>query len=734
MNKFFSLFIALFSLSTMVFAQSSSGFVSTAIELTEGVTTDFESYDNGNHVLYAKFTASDDGTVTVHMNASTTYARWMEEGVMAYGSMRLNLFRDGNKFDVVKGHTYYLYYMFPAHSFSVLSYELTPAAEGSTRNKAILISEPCTQPLLGKAREGDDYYNTTTWFRLAKGTFPDMKLLSVTIGGGNTTYISLFKDGVDDPLTSYSMGEGSGMLPFDSKVLLDIDLSSADYYVSITQDDVNGTATFAFSKALPGMTIGTAIEAHLGSNFSIPDNWYKYTHSGDNMISISDVTRVVDERRGNVAVGEDVYYGFRMGDGQSVYFQATSTSFDITASEVKTGTVPDKPIVITLDSDNLAQFSFSLHGSTSDVRRYMLFTAPANGEFMYGTSHPKVIDVAFGSTVRDVTEPDASSAVSVIQKLESDYGMFIYKWEVKAGHSYLIEQTLVDNLGDVEFLATFTAAHEGESIEQPIMIELGCAEYLGRVESSARYFKFTAPESGDYLLTAFVSGRVHVYGEDEYNVPKDYTNGTDFHKDIITLSAGDTFLFSVAPSANVDNISGEANSFFVPDYYVVIHKDKLPGTDKGSPLDISESSSTSADASCTWYGPITVPADKTLKVVSIPEKANDLRTSVFFVNEKSQWIASDSQIYQSTSPYYHIYTLAPQSSERVIYLMSNPFAGKSTWYYTFETPNLTSVSGIQTNTATQASKYLHNGRVVIRKGNAEFNLQGTPIQTLPQQR
>lgn len=701
--------------------------VENALLLTEGVTKEFTSFENGRNELYAKFVAEDDGVVTINLATPTTYARWMEEGVMAYGKLRYDMFRGGNQFNVEKNHTYYLYYNFAAPVSSSISYSIEVAQEGSTRNKAIVITSDCTKQLLGKAKEGDDFFNVYTWFKIERGSQADKNLLSVAMSGDNMTILTLYKNDETDALASYSMGDVSGMLAPNSTVLFDIDLTTNDYYISIMQDDINGVATFAFQKTSEGQTIGSAIEAYLGVNSSVAGNWYKYTHNGDDIITISNVALVVDANKKNVAIGDDVKDGFRMREGQTVYFQANSSEFMIATSEIPVASESTNPLVITLDKDSFAQFSFTLNGSASDTRRYMKYTATADGLFMYGTDNKKVIDTAFGSTVRDITNEGSSSPVSVIQKYESSYGMFIYQWQVKEGHTYLIEQTLVNNLGLVTFMATFTEAAEGESLNKAIALTLNQPFNLGRKEAPAKYFKFTANEDGEYLLSANVAGLVHVYGEDEHNISKDYENGTDFHNEVIALTAGQTLLFSVAPSSNIEHLSVGIQDFFIPNYYVVISRanNTNDGLCIAEPKNINEGEIQEIDTNNTWFGPIEVPAGSTMSVVVNSADASDDLASVFVTNEKGQFITNEKEISFSKKNNSHIYTLLPSAANRKVYIMACGLTSSGAFAYTFSSPDVTSIEGTESSVCAEGTKKLMmKNRVVIVKGDKVYDVNG----------
>lgn len=664
--------------------------IENAIVLTNGVSADFKSFNNGSEVVYFKFVAEDFGTVKVNLGAESSRARWMEDGVMAYGQLRQNMLKNGNELTVEKEHTYYLVYNFAEATESTISYTLEADEQGAVRANAIVIATNGTQDLLGIARVGDDYFNKVTWFKLDKAALSDKKLVSVALDGGNQTEVALYINEESDPIKTYAMGSGSGMLATNSTVQFDIDLTANDYYIAINQDDVNGKATFTFHDVVPGQSIGSAIAATLGDNTSVAGNWYKYTHTGDNMIVVTNTNLVVDANEGNVASGEDILDGFRMQDGETIYFKANSGSFKVESKEIETGLIAEKPIVITVDEEGLGMFSFNLKGSASDTYRYMEFTAPSDGSFMYGTTNAKVIQTAFSASVKDITDPEKPKAMTIVQR-EEDFGeaMFVYSWNVVEGHKYAIEQTLQNNLGTVNFNVAFAEAQAGESVNKAIAIELNTPIDLGRKEAPIKYYKFTATEAGDYALSVNMTGSVRVYGESEYNVQKDYANGTDFHNDVVTLAAGESLVFSVTPSADIEHISGGVQDFFIPNYYAVVFKadEIVEGVCIESPATAEENSENYVDTFNMWYGPVTVEAGKELCIIANIEATSNDCAALYLTNEKGQWYNLDTQITSTIDGAKQIYKLAASEESRIVYIMSSGLTAGGSWHYTFDDPN-----------------------------------------------
>lgn len=651
--------------------------IENAIVLTVGTPAEFKTSGDRN-VVYVKIVPTDDGTVTMNVSGEPNNKKWMEEGVMQYGALKQNYFTNGNQFDVVAGKTYYCLYNYAEATEGTISYAMATAEEGETRGKAIILTANCDQNLHGVAHSDDDYFDTTTWFKLDNAALAGMKLMTIKIAGNNETWIKLWKG--EEEIKSYAMGTGSGMLAKNSTVQFDIDLSEGEYYVSISQDDVNGVATFTFSDVVPGQSIGTAIDAVLGNNSVAKNAWYKYTHVGEpKMVSVSGVNTIVNADEGLVAQDDDVRIGFVMGDGETIYFQATTIGFTISEREIVDGEMADKPLDITGKDD----FAFTLNGGASDALRYMKYVASEDGTFMYGTTNAKVIENAFGASVKDVT---TGKTVNIVQE-EADFGepYFIYTWTVTAGHEYLVEQTLVNNLGTVQFLTVFTPAEPGETAGKAIDIALNVPQDLGRKAAKAKFFKFTAEEAGEYLVSAQVTGYVRQYdaeGNSE-TIQKDYANGTEFHNATVTLAEGESVVFSCEPSGEIEHVAGGVQDFFIPNYYALVSKvgDVNLGMDISNPEVIEPNDNMAIDTYNIWYGPIVVNADEPLVVKVAGYEASNESAAVFFANEQGQWINKSDDIAYAVDGNNHVYTLYAKDEARIIYLMSSGVTAGGSWLY-----------------------------------------------------
>lgn len=639
--------------------------IENAMPLTPGVASTFtSSCVDDVHLLYVKFEATNSGTVTINLDQPNTRARWMQEGVYAYGQLRQNLFRNGKEITVEKGKTYYCYYNFAAETTGTISFTLDAAQAGSLRSEAITLSAAGTQQLLGRAHEGEDFYNTTTWFRLDRAALADMQIMTVDVRGDVNTTIELFTN-EETSYTKLYVINATAQAP----VQFEIDLSKNDYYLAINVDDAGAKATFSFAHAQPGETLGTALDATLGTNNTVTGLWYRYTHTGNDYVTIT--TSAIYDASGSVIIegSEAASSGIRMSDGSTVYFRATSSTTTIASRAIQPGETSENPYVITLNADYSAAFTFNMPSGSSDALRYMQVTAPDDGTFLYGTGNKNVVDVACGATVYDITN-GSRKAVSVLQEQRTyDVKMFVYEWTVVAGHTYLIEQTLEYGMGAVEFLATFAPAAEGETIDKAIALTEAVPYSLGRKATKATYYKFTAPEAGDYLFSAHVTGYVKGYEDGRgYSIAKDYAGGSEFHNDVYTLAEGETVVFSAEPTTPIEHLGGGVQDFFIPDYYLVMSKVGTIGADISS-ADAIVTSGTIGNTN-SWYGPISVPAEHTITVTVNDASVSGI-SAIFFSDTNAKWINNEKEVSYSVSGTSHQYVLAKALTDRTIYIMTN---------------------------------------------------------------
>lgn len=670
--------------------------IENAIALTAGVSTEFTSYDNGaRHLIYVKIVPESSGIVTVNVDAATSSARWMEEGVMSYGQIKQNYFSNKNQFNAEKGKTYYCLFNFTEETKSTISYSIEAAEAGSIRSSAILLDANTTKDLFGIPHSGDDYFNKTTWFKIEKdGALKDNDLAVITIGGKNESGITLYVDDEELPSKSYLIGTGSGMLPEGSSVKLDIDLTQHSYYIAISQNDVDGTASFVFRVAEAGETMLKAFTAVVGENQVSTAGWYKYTHSGDRkLLKISGISNIYNENGGNVAEGDDVKIGFIVGDGTTVYFRANVGSFTITLADVEKGMSADNPVIIT--NDEGAKFSMGSSAAT-DAYRYMQYSATEDGTFMYATQNAKVLEFCNSATVRDITDPNAIKAVNTIQEKSNEFGApyFIYKWTVVAGHTYLIEQGLGNNYGTVEFFPLFKPAEEGETIGKAIAINLNEAKDLGRTVTTPKYYKFTASEAGNYLVSVQMVGYVRSYDADlkPSSISRSYTDGLDYHNATFALAQGETLIFSCEASQAISReLSSGINDAFLPNYYATVTKaEDSMGLDYSSPVAIAIEEERNIGTANIWHGPVNVPAGATLYVVA---NTNAEKNAIYFAAPDQygmmQWVNKSADIYVETSGKKQIYTLMPSGADRNIQIMSYGMACVGTFKATFTKPSIT---------------------------------------------
>lgn len=649
------------------------------------VTSPVSKISSSEYVIYAKFTAQSEGRAYFDMPSGDIAHNIKEEG----GSYRILPLEAG--FPVEKGVTYYVWYRYNQSVSGNISVRIEEPSRGESRSTAILISGNVEEELLGKESIGKEYfYNTTTWFLLDSNALSEMGIMTIKLSGGLNGEVALFAADSADPVKAYGIGGGSGMLPVNSTIDFDIAPQEHTYYVAITQDNVGGKVAFTFSTVTPGQTMGSAIEATLGANEAIAGNWYKYTHNASEMVSITNVSTVYQADGGLVAMGADVTSGFRMSDGQTVYFQANG-NFVIKASEIPVGTVADNPLILELDENGRGQFKFMLSGSDSDATRYIKYVATQTGSLMYGTNNSQVLEMAFGSSVIDLT---TGKRITVAQRLET-YGYFTYTFPVVADHEYLIEQTLANNVGTVIFSVVFTPAAEGEVLDMPITLPYGEAYDLGRKASAAKYFCFVAPEAGDYQLIVNAQGYVRRYLADgsSYSIQRDYAGGTDFHNEVVTLAKNEKLLFSVEATADIEHLAGGVQDFFIANYFAAC---KLIAEGDGTAIEraipASESTAYAVGKMPLWYGPITVPADERFTLSAVLKKASNNDAVAYITDEQGQWINNESSINYDADGLTHTYTMRPSSSERQIYILTSPVAEGAYWYFDDEPSSITSVT------------------------------------------
>lgn len=666
----------------------------TLTQTPTSITSPKSKTSTTEYVIYAKFEAAADGTATVTMPDGETWGKYLKKP----GDTRFNTFNFDNSFEVVQGQTYYIYYRYKSEVTGEAKYALREAGAGESRGAAILLEATGGYNLLGvppvDVEGGKNYTNTTTWFKIAKdGALKANNLVSVTIGGDNTTEVALYQNDEATPIKTYAMGDGSGMLAKNSTVKLDIDLTQNDYYLGITQDDVNGTANFTFKVADEGETIAHAFTAEAGSNTVTTAGWYKYTHAGDRkLIKVSGISKIVNEEGGLVAEGDDVKVGFVITEGTSIYFEA-SGNFTITLSDVEKGMTADDPVII--DNENGA--TFNLSGAATDTQRFMQYSATEDGIFIYATQNASVLESAVSATVRDVTNAETPKTVSIVQEESAEFGetYFIYKWPVVAGHAYLIEQSLGNNFGKVEFFTMFTAAEAGETIGKAFPIELYEAKDLGRQATTPKYYKFTAAEAGDYTLSVQLTGYVKSYDADgnATTIQKSYSDGLVYHNETFTLAEGESLVFSCQPSETIEHVAGGVNDAFIPNYYATVTTaENTGGLDYNHPETITENDEMSLDASNVWYGPITVPAETPLYVKATLNDETETSAVYFAVQTATsglQWINKDTKLSVEIEGKTQIFTLAPSTEERQINLLGYGMLCAGTFSYSFTEPTVT---------------------------------------------
>ena len=88
----------------------------------------------------------------------------------------------------------------------MLALTLNIFAAGEDRTNAINISSAGTQTLNGVKDA-----NTITWFKIEPEAFGTNNMLTITLGGGNYGYVSIFNDEETDATEDYVIGGSNGL-------------------------------------------------------------------------------------------------------------------------------------------------------------------------------------------------------------------------------------------------------------------------------------------------------------------------------------------------------------------------------------------------------------------------------------------------------------------------------------------------------------------------------------------
>lgn len=744
---FVALLFALLSLPVMAGNGSSAD---EAIVLTKGQMTQFTSVFSGTrNLIYAKFVADTDGiaTITINSDPAPNSSKWMEEGVLAYGSLKTNILT--GTFDVEKGHTYYLLYNFATEATGSFGFNIEKAAEGTRSGTAYVVNGDCTMDLHGVEPTIEDgvkvYVRTATWFRIDRKALGGKTLMNLKLTGGNFGDVTISSADIS---AGYVIGEASGCIPPGMANFKQyIGNGTDDIYINIGQENINGKVEFTFSDAKDGETKDNPIAAALGSNnFSIGSGlsevWFSYVNNGDNVITIKGVsTTVYSQNGGIVASGADVStVGFRMGNGDKVVFPVSAAgniNFTIAQNNIAEGEYPDNPIDIT----NLSTFSITLPSGSSDALRFMKYSASESGTFMYASSNAKMREVAFSATVRDITA--GNKVVNVIQQEQTGY--YTYTFTVDAGHEYLIEQTLQNGMGKVDFRTKFTAAKDGDVKSKPIIMAQNKSYTLGRKQTNTKYLQFTAPEAGTYLVSAQVKGQVRVYGEEEYNIQRDYANDSEFRNDEMELKEGQSVIFGVTPNSDIDIHIQDASlsddkfqqDFFVPDYYIIVTKkdESARGFSLDMPVNNLPAETAISFGDCNTYTSIFVPEGCGLEVTETLSASHPGSAGIYFT-ENGKWITLASQVAMAdgvdASAKTRVFTLNEGSKNRTIIVLAEGALVSGTWKYKLlgdaptgienvdvtagnRSEGIYTIGGVKVKSADKAGLYIVNGKKVSVK-------------------
>lgn len=466
----------------------------------------------------------------------------------------------------------------------MLALTLNSFAAGEDRTNAINISSAGTQTLNGVKDA-----NTITWFKIEPEAFGTNNMLTITLGGGNYGYVSIFNDEETDATEDYVIGGSNGLAlnPTIKKYHSD---AAASVYVAISQENKGGTARFTFSVAQPGETREVAIKAQTGSNTiegaSTPV-WYSYTAPETKIVAIETTTQMGNAVNvdGKIeCISSLLPSGFRMQEGNTVYIPMLSRfgSFNITLSDIQPGMYADMPIDIT----NKQEFELFLPAdptasddSSAQSERYWIYTADKSGFLMWGTYDANWIKGMWGCAVRDTTEAKTLNTpdTKVID------GMITYTIPVVAGHTYLISPTVCYNVArTVTIYAGYQTPSLGDTKDDPFILSLGNSIDLGRKTSSTKYYSFTAEESGVYTATVHAAGQVRATTpkDGSWTIRRDYSiQDKQMHiDDEIELKEGETLLLEITLTSDID-IHVDGSDADTPNYFVMITKNDGPAKD-----------------------------------------------------------------------------------------------------------------------------------------------------------
>lgn len=564
-------------------------------------------------------------------------------------------------------------------------------AQGGSRADAIQVNFGETYNLSGRKD-----FNTTTWFYVDSLDFIENNLLTVALSGGNFGDVAFF--GADNPEVDelfFITGEnGKGTNPTFKKFW---NAADGGLLIAVTQDNSGGKVCFSLSKAIDGETRQNAIEAVAGNNRAesqLRTVWYSFKALEEKEYFITSDSRIgnaVDSSGHIVCVDVLLSSGFRMEAGMTVYFPVTvieTAMFSISSRDLQAGYYSDFPLDIT----GLSQFVIDLPAdpnattnSSAQSERYWSYTADKTGFLMWGTSDAAWIEGSWGCTVRDMTEERNLNT----PKTEKVAGMLTYTVPVMAGHTYMIFQSVAyAKARKVTVYAIYKEPRQGDTRDNPLILELGKQLNIGRKSENTRYYSFTASEAGVYTATIHAGGQVRATTPQDgsWNISRDYSiTGMQMHiDDAITLDAGESLELEITLTSDIDiHVDGSDSS--IPDYSILITRNDdsgqtVPevreGEDLQHAIELQQNEKVALQQNndedyYVHYYKIAVPANDTLVIVTdhSPAVSSPDCIAVYDMNGTVMHCSTDFVVTEGSDRRTgRIYRLGPSDSDRTLFI------------------------------------------------------------------
>lgn len=567
---------------------------------------------------------------------------------------------------------------------------LSVLAQGESRENPIRITADAKANLLGVSDA-----NTTTWFLVPQDAFAGKNLLTVSVGGKNCGDVLFLPTGTPDQTETLII------TPTSTRQIKHLwEEEQGDVYVAISQDNADGTATFAFSEARPGEVRRNALQAQEGEN-TVPsqcqgDTWYTFTAPADTMVFLVNapiVGNILDADGRIFASSSSAREGFRMRAGDVICFCLQivgNTSFSIKFDAIPEGYYSDRPFDIT----TIPSFTLDIPidpNATSDgaeqSERYWLYRAEQGGLMMWGTDDAAWTEGMWGVSVIDrTTGSRLNTPLTAVQA-----GMLTYTISVQAGHEYLIAQVIghARQTRRVNVYTAFSAGGQGDSSENPIPLTLNESLDLGRTASTTHYYAFTAQQDGIYTATVHAGGQVRATTPQDgsWNISRDYSiQDRQMHiDDNIHLRAGEALLLEVSLTSNIDIHVGDKDAG-IPNYSILITQndanpepeEKKPGEDLEHAIPAQQGVQYAIPQSADEnYRPcfyqVLLPAGNDLVVTTQHPEAISSPSCISFTHDGEHWnvVNPISQLLSNADGSKKVgrqYTVAATAEDRTLYL------------------------------------------------------------------